>query len=306
MSKTILITGASGLVGNRLAKLLSENNYIVHSLSRKPISTSYCRAFKWDYHSGYIEEDALNGVDIIIHLAGENIGEGRWTEKKKKSIIDSRVKTAELLYDTIKDKKNKPSVFISASAVGYYESYSDQSPEITESSPPGSGFTSKVCELWEQSADNFKKFGMRVTKIRTGLVQDKDDPALKKILLAAKFGILPILGKGKQYYPWIHIEDLAMIYLFAAENKMAPEIINAVAPEIITQSEYVKFLKQIKYKNHIKIKIPSRLIKIAFGQKSEIILKGGRIKSVLEKSVYFSFDMPKIKLALKDIILKQG
>lgn len=300
--KKILITGGTGLVGRKLSKLLAENSYEVRILTRNKNKKSDYKLFTWDYVNNYIEEDALKDIDVIIHLAGANIGEKRWTKSRKKEIISSRVNSAEFLYNKIAELKKKPEVFISASAVGYYPAFSFGGDIFDEKSQAGNNFTAFVCKQWEKAADKFKDIGIRVVKIRTGIVQDTEDPALKKILNLAKFGIIPVFSSGKQNYPWIHIEDLARIYLYSIHNE-EHETINAVAPDLITNLEYACSIKQALVKGFL-VKIPAFLIKLLFGEMAEVVIKGTKIKSVLHQN-NFNFLYPDIKTAIKSFIIKQ-
>ncbi len=297
--KKILITGGTGLVGTKLSKLLAENSFEVRILTRNKNKKSDYKLFTWDYKNNFIEEGALKDIDVVIHLAGANIGEKRWTKSRKKEIIASRVKSAEFLYNKISELAKKPEVFISASAVGYYPVFSFDGDIFDEKSQAGNNFTALVCKEWEKAADKFKDIGIRVVKIRTGIVQDKKDPALKKILDLAKFGAIPVFSSGKQYYPWIHIEDLARIYLYSIHNK-EHETINAVAPQLITNLEYSRSIKKVIGKGLI-IKIPTFVIKLIFGEMADVVTKGTKIKSILHQGD-FKFLYPDITSALRNLI----
>jgi len=298
----VLITGGTGLVGNNLTNLLVERGYEVRILSRKFTTKTNFPTFCWDIKTGYIDTDALKDIDYIIHLAGENIGAGRWTKKRKKIILDSRVKGSELLFNTIQEMGIKPKAFISASAVGFYPAFRENEKSFSEDDAPGTGFLSDICVKWENVADNFQKTGIRTVKIRTGLVQDKDDVALKKILQTSKFGVLPVFGTGKQYYPWIHISDLARLYLTAIENDKLESAINAVAPQQITNYQYILAIKNAIAKNRIIIKLPEFMIKLLFGEMSEILIKGTKVHSKHYEEIGFNFQYKDIASALEEIL----
>jgi uncharacterized protein len=298
--KKVLITGGTGLVGKALSAKLHEKGYEVRILSRKPNKTEKYQAFSWIPEESYIDPKALQDLDYIVHLAGENLGARRWSKRQKAKIFNSRVKTSELLFEKISEQKVNLKAFVSASAVGIYPSYTSGEEYYIEKDMYGTGFTAQVCIAWEKAADNFKNAGIRTVKIRTGLVQDKKDPALKKILQLAKFGILPVFGKGKQYYPWIHIDDLVNIYISAIENESFEDPFNAVAPDFVTNKDYIRAIKAVRGKGII-IRIPAFLIKIMFGEMSEIILRGTKIKSKLHNSG-FVFEFPKLDGAMKDLL----
>jgi len=298
--KKVLITGGTGLVGKALSAKLLERGYKVSILSRSIGNNPNFDYYKWDLDQGIMDEKALKNQDYIIHLAGENLGAKRWTKLQKQKIYNSRVKSSELLFNKVVENNVKLKAFISASAVGIYPAFSDGGPEFNESSEVGNSFVSNLCKDWENAADNFKNIGIRTVKIRTGLVQDVKDPALKKILQLAKFGILPVFGKGNQYYPWIHINDLVNIYIEAIENENFEGPVNAVAPDFITNFEYTKVIKTVRGKGLI-FKIPAFVFKIMFGEMSQIILNGTKIKSKLHDGS-FEFEFPQLSLALKNLL----
>lgn len=300
--KKVLITGGTGLIGRSLSSKLAERGYEVRLLSRKSARDNNFITYRWDINSNYIDKDALSDIDFVIHLAGENLGAGRWTKKRKQKIIDSRVKGSELIYNTLKNQDKKPEAFISASAVGIYPSFKNSEEYYIEKDMYGTGFTAKVCIAWESAADKFKDLGIRTVKIRTGIVQDVKDPALKKILQVAKLGILPVFGTGKQYYPWIHIDDLTELYITAIENKEFNDPFNAVAPQQITNYEYIKSIKNIRGGKGIITRIPEFVLRILFGEMTEVVVKGTKIQSKLHEDKQFEFKFATIEDAMKDLL----
>lgn len=298
--KKVLITGGTGLVGKELSAELLKRGYKVSILSRSEGKNKDFKYYKWNIDEFYLDTDALKDQDYIVHLAGENLGAARWTKKQKQKIIDSRVKSSELIFEKIKETNTSIKAFISASAVGIYPSFYEAGPVFTENDNYGTGFVSNVCIAWEKAADNFKNAGIRTVKIRTGLVQDVKDPALKKILQLIKFGIIPVFGRGKQYYPWIHIKDLVKIYIEAIENENLQSEINAVAPDFVTNIAYSKVIKSILGKG-ILIKIPAFIFKIVFGEMSEIILKGTKVQSKLHGGD-FKFEYPRLMSTLQSLL----
>ncbi len=298
--KNVLITGGTGLVGMALSAKLMERGYKVSILSRKVWKNPSYEYFNWDISKRTIDIKGLQNQDYIVHLAGENLGAARWSPAQKQKIFDSRVKSSELLFEKIAKNNISIKAFISASAVGIYPAFSDGGPDYDETSEPGNGFVQHICQEWEKAADNFIQAGIRTVKVRTGLVQDKKDPALKKILQLAKFGILPVFGKGKQYFPWIHINDLVNVYVAAIENEKMEGPVNAVAPDLVTNLEYTKVIKSVRSKGLI-FKIPAFVFKIMFGEMSEIILRGTKIKSKLH-NYGFVFEFPKLDGAMRDLL----
>lgn len=298
--KKVLITGGTGMVGQALSAKLHGLGYEVRILSRKKLENSKYKSFSWIPEENYIDEAAFVELDYIVHLAGENLGARRWSKKQKQKIFDSRVKTSELLFEKVKHLKTNLKAFVSASAVGIYPTFSQGEEYYIEKDMYGTGFTAQVCIAWEKAADNFKKLGIRTVKVRTGLVQDKKDPALAKILMMSKFGILPVFGRGKQYYPWIHIDDLVNIYVAAIENENFEDPFNAVAPDFVTNDQYARTIKSVLGKGII-LHIPAFVFKALFGEMSEIILRGTKIHSKLH-SDGFEFKYPELKSALGNLL----
>jgi len=289
----ILITGGTGLVGTRLVKILSKLNHEVVILSRNPKKEN---EFKWDISSNYIDEKALLKTEYIIHLAGAGIADKRWTEKRKQIIIDSRVKTANLLYHKINELNIKLKGFISASGIGYYGAVtSDKIFEETDKS--GTDFLADVCVKWENAALQFEKNKIPVTILRTAIVLSKEGGALEKM----KTPIISPLGSGTQYMPWIHLEDLCQMYISALEENLKG-IYNAVAPEHHTSITFSRALAKSIKKPYLGIGVPRFLLKILFGRMAIILLEGSRISSKkIEKNGGYSFRFSKLNKALSEL-----
>jgi len=294
---SVLITGGSGLIGRYLTSALLAEGYNVSHLSRKANQVGRVRVHRWDPGKGILDKSALEGIDCIIHLAGANIGEKRWTSIRKKEILSSRVDSANLLLKTVNENNIKLQSFISASAVGYYGSVTSEKI-FTEEDPPSSDFLGTVCRQWEECADAFVSTGARVVKIRTGVVIEKNDSALSKIMIPAKLGFLVKTGNGKQFMPWIHITDLVKIYLLAIRNAALAGTFNAVSPVHLTHSEFMLALGKVIQKPVFPISVPGLILKMALGQMSDVVLKGSRVSSVkIIKSGYnFQFSEPEAAL----------
>ncbi len=293
--QTILITGASGFIGRHLQQKLTEKGYAVRTLTTQIMNSNVEDCFYWNPDTAEINKKAFESVDYIIHLAGASIGSKRWTKRRKQLITDSRVKSTELLFEKIKLFKIPLKGFISASATGYYGSVT--SDEIfDEDSPVAHDFLGKVCYDWEQAADRFTTAGIRTVKIRTGVVLSKDAPALRKMLLPIKLGIGGPIGSGKQYMPWIHIDDLCEIYIKAIEDESFSGAYNAVAPQHITNRELMKTLAKAYKKPFWFPPVPGFILKILLGEMAVIILKGSRVeaKRLIEADFQFSFTDIKI------------
>ena len=229
--KTVLITGGTGLIGKTLAKLLKQKGYKLHLLSRSSKAVeNYDKVFHWDVKKGVMDSEALEGVTDIIHLAGAGIADQRWTDSRKKEIIDSRVDTLELILDHLKKKNQKINSLISGSAVGWYGSRTDEMLHIEEE-PSADDFMGETCRKWEAAADLFEDYSSRIVKVRTGVVLAKDGGALPVMKMPFKFFVGSALGSGKQQIQWIHHEDICRIFLEALENEEYIGPINASATE---------------------------------------------------------------------------
>lgn len=301
---TVLITGGTGTIGRHLSKKLKDKGYKVVWLSRESNKAKEFPAYTWNIEKGEMETAAIETADYIIHLAGANIGEKRWTAKRKQLIINSRVKTGQLIFDKLKETKNKPKAFISASAIGYYGAITTDKI-FSETDLPGSDFPGETCRLWEQTADNFKQYGIRTVKIRTGVVLTKQGGALAKMILPVKKGIGAAIGSGKQYLPWIHIDDLSGIYLKAIEDTQMNGAYNAVAPDHKTNKDFINTLARLLKKPFWRFNFPGIVMKIIFGKMSAILLQGSRVSSEKIIKAGFIFKFPKLQSALEDLLIEK-
>ncbi|MEA1887346.1 MAG: TIGR01777 family oxidoreductase [Bacteroidota bacterium] len=298
----VLITGGTGLVGRALISLLSDSGYRVRILTRGKRGLENAEAFRWDVDSGHVEADAVEGVDHIIHLAGENIGKGRWTKSRKKTIVASRTRSARLLYDTIEKRNPGLRSFTSASATGYYGSVTSDRI-FNEKDPPGDDFLAKVCVQWEEAAGMFRSGGYRTTIVRTGVVLSKKGGMLKRIMPTINMHFSPLFGNGKQYIPWIHIDDLCGIYRKILDDNNIDGVYNAVAPDHVSYKDFIRTLSSVKKQKILMPPTPELPWKILFGEKSSILLEGSRVSSKKIINTGYEFKYPELKQAL-DRLLK--
>lgn len=299
--KKILITGGSGLVGRQLEQKLKAKGYEVLILSRSKNKENY---YVWDWQNSQIDIEALQKADIIVHLAGANVGEKKWTSDRKKLIENSRTQTAKLIFDNLKKHDIKIEKFISASATGFYGSRT--SPKIfTENDQPANDFLGTICQKWENSAHKFSELGIPVTKIRVGVVLANESGALPKIAKPVRMGVGSALGTGKQYIPWIHLHDLTEIFMQSIENKLHSDTYNAVAPQHITNLELTKAIAKTLGKPLFMPKVPQFTIKMMFGEMSEIVLEGSRVSSQKLVDEGFVYKFPEINSALKNLLIKK-
>jgi len=302
MKEVVLITGANGMVAQELSKKL-EKEYSVRFLTRKKQRDN---DFEWDIRNGTIDESAFENISHIIHLAGANISEKRWTDERKKELISSRVDSAKLLLDTLMKKNIKLKSFISASGINYYGTITTEKI-YTEDDSSGNDFLSEVVVLWERSADDFKEQNLaeRVVKIRTAVVLSEKEGALKKMLPTINLGIGSPLGSGKQYMPWIHVKDICSIYEFALKNSNIEGAYNANSPQHTTNENLTIKIAEVVKKPLFMPNVPSFVLKLIFGELADALLEGSRASSQKIQNAGFQFEFPDLKLALEDLLNKK-
>ena len=308
--KTILITGGSGMVSRRLTDLFIEKGYKVIWLSRERFVKAQIPRYRWDYRKGEIDKEALEQADMIIHLAGSNLGEGSWTRLKKQKIVESRVQTARLLLETLKGMDKKPEVFISASAIGFYGLETWERIFVEEDNPGQNDFLSRTCRKWEAEAFRFQdELGVRTAVMRTAFVISKESEAFTRMMLPTRFGLGAPLGSGRQYLSWIHIDDLCRLYVRAVEESSMQGVYNAVAPEFTTNAEFMRRLAREMKRPFFLPPIPAFLLRLFVGQAADMILYGSRISSqkVIDAGYEFVYPTAKeaINAALQAMRLKQ-
>jgi len=291
-----LITGGSGLIGRRLSFLLKSRGYEVRILSRSNNPKNSYKTFVWNISEKTINDSAFEDLNHIIHLAGAGIADKRWSEKRKKEIIASRVASTNLLYNTVKRLKTPLDSFISASATGYYGAITSETI-FEEKDKPAKDFLGKVCSLWEDSIFQFNEIKIRTVALRTGIVLSKDGGALKKM----KTPIITSLGNGKQYMPWIHIDDLCELYIKAIEDQEFKGAFNAVSSEHISNLSFSKKVSKIFNHPFLAVGTPSFILQIVFGEMSTIILNGSRISANKIKQAGFKFKFENLEKALKNL-----
>jgi len=298
----ILITGGSGLIGKELSRKMAEKDYEIRILGRKKnnMENSRFKYYQWDIDNEIIDSKCLEQIDYIVHLAGENISEKSWSKQQKIIIENSRVKSAQLLFNACQKNDIWPKAFISTSAIGYYGTFTSEKI-LNEESPVGQDFLARVCEKWEQVADLFANNGIRTVKIRTGVVLSRDGGAYKKIAQTAQKGISSAIGSGNQYIPWIHIDDIVNIFEKAIEDPTMSGIYNGVAPQHITNKEFTKEIANSLKKPFRFPKVPSFVLKTIYGEMSSIILEGTRVSSEKIQQSGFRFKYAGLQDALNEL-----
>ena len=302
MSFKILITGGSGLVGLRLSEVLTKRGHEIVHLSRKPIKTSLYKTFYWDISKGEIEQEALDGVHSIIHLAGAGIADNRWTAERKQILTSSRVDSAKLLLKILHTTGNKIDSFISASAVGIYGFDTGGILQTEERKQLGDDFLATLCKKWEASADQFDELGARVVKLRIGLVLSKQGGLLEKLVPIAKFGLGSAFGNGQQYMSWVHIDDLVNMFVNSMEKGHFSGVYNAVAPNPVTNKEFVRQLSQVLDRPYFLPSTPKFLLKIALGELASAITGGNNVSSQKIRDAGFRFQFEHLRESLQHLL----
>lgn len=301
---TVLITGGTGLIGTRLTALLQERGYAVSYLTRGTDSKlpPGVKAYRWNITEGTLDEQALREADHLIHLAGAGIADSRWTDERKREIIESRTKSTSLLARTLRTIPHRIQSFVSASAIGYYGA--DTGTEwLSEQYTPGLDFMAQVVVAWEEAADAIAALGIRTTKMRTGIVLSTEGGALEKMLIPIRLGAGSPLGSGKQYQSWIHIDDAARLYLEAMENLTWSGAYNTVAPHPVTNEELARTAAEVLGKPFWAPNVPAWSLKLLYGEMAVVVLGGSYILNQrIRLETDFRYEFSQLRPALVDLL----
>ncbi len=299
----ILITGATGLIGTKLAAELTHRGYEVVATSRNPDKAKgkfeeNVEIFGWKPLAEALPGEAMDGVDAVVNLMGEPIDQ-RWTKKAKREIYESRITGTRKLVEAIGERESEPSVLISASAVGYYGPRDDE--EIDEDTKPGDDFLSDLTSRWEQEALKARNLSTRVVVMRTGVVLSPDGGALARMLTPFKLGLGGPIGSGRHYMPWIHIDDLVSLFADAVEDDRYKGPVNATAPNPVTNREFSKKLGQALGRPG-PLRLPTIILRIIYGEMSQIVTTGARAVPKFASMLGFNFSWPDLGQALSDLV----
>jgi uncharacterized protein len=302
---TVLITGGSGLIGKALSKELLNKGYEVIILSRsaerQKSANSKLTYAHWNIENESIDIGAIARADYIVHLAGENLAR-RWTSKRKKEIVDSRIKSSNVLVKALTENSNHVKAVISASGIGWYGNgpyvENDENGSFTETDSPADDFLGTTCQQWEDNIEPVAKLGKRLVKLRCGVVLSNEGGALPEFRKPLRFGFATILGNGKQVMSWIHIDDIVRLYTYAIENEKLSGAYNAVAPHPVTNKKFVlQLARSFRGKYFIPIYIPSFFLKTVFGEKTIEVLKTCSVSCKKIRATGFTFLYPSITAA---------
>lgn len=300
---TICITGGTGLIGKALTQYLIAKGHAIIVLSRTGKSSlhksvTYCQ---WNPEKGTIDADAIAAADYIIHLAGAGVADKRWSKKRKEEIKQSRVQSSALLVDALTKIPNKVKAVVSASGIGWYGP--DNGKTFTETDPHYNDFLGTTCLEWENSIEPVTQLGIRLIKLRTGIVLSNDGGAFAEFKKPVRFGLAAILGSGKQMISWIHILDIMRMYEYAIDNNQVSGVFNAAAPNPVTNKELtVAIAKKMKGKAFITIPVPSVALQLILGEMSIEVLKSTTVSADKIRNSGFNFLYPTMDAALNELL----
>jgi uncharacterized protein len=295
----VLISGASGLIGSALSRALSANGHRVLRLRRNAITDG--NDVGWEPDAGRIDAPALEALDAVVHLAGEGIGEKRWSDEQKRRILESRTRGTELLVGALATREQKPKVLVSASAIGYYGDRGDE--ELTEVSTPGRDFLANVCEQWEAATVPATDAGIRVVNVRTGIVLSRKGGALGRLLLPFKLGLGGRVGSGHQYMSWISIDDEIGAIQHAIDNGSLHGAMNATGPNPVTNAEFTSTLGNVLHRPTV-LPTPLAPLKLIYGGElvESLLLFSQRVEPTKLRATGYEFRHPSLEAALRAVL----
>lgn len=297
---TVLIAGGSGLVGRRLSIFLRQKGYDVLHLSRRKNPAADFPSYQWDLEKGFIEEEAILKADFVINLAGAGIADRRWTRARKELLLSSRVQSALLLLSYFKKAEKWPKAFLSASGIGFYGDAGEEL--LDETSSAKQGFLAEICTEWEKAAGAFAAAGVRTLIFRIGIVLSAKGGALEKMLLPFCFFLGVYFGNGRQWYSWIHIDDLCKMFVMGLENESLQGVYNAVAPQPHRNKTFTVGMGKALQKPFLLLAAPAFLLRPALGEMADTILSGSKVSADKILRAGFEFKYPDLQGALRDLV----
>ena len=289
------------MVGTRLTQILLLKGYTVAHLGRSKRPKKDVESYTWDIQDDFIEPGALENVKIVIHLAGAGVADQRWTEQRKLTILNSRVQSTRLLYQKLKQLPAEGRVFVSASAIGIY-GWDTGDQWVDEQWEHGSGFLADVTQAWEQEVNRLNELDMRVAMLRIGIVLSEKGGALAKIAPSVRYHAGAVLGSGDQYMSWIHIDDLCHMFVKAIEDEKIQGPYNAVAPNPVTNRQFMKAMAKVLGKHILLPAVPPWALKIALGEMGQMLLGGNRVSSKRIDSTGFNFKFTEVEEAMRSLL----
>lgn len=300
---SILLAGGTGLIGSRLRQLLQQQGHEVSLLSRRASRSGPVPVYEWDPARGVIDHEAVLRADVVINLAGAGIADARWTDARKREIIDSRVNSARLLSESFRHTGHTPQCYLSGAAIGYYGDRNDTILE--ENAAPGRGFLAESCIEWEKAVQEIANAGIRAVAFRIGIVLSTQGGALEKMLMPARLGAGTYFGDGSQWYSWIHIDDVCRLFLHAIEHPDMAGTYNAVAPNPTPNKAFAAALMQAMNRPQILIPAPAFALRFAMGEMADVVLNSTRVSSKKTEQTGFRFDFPELEPAILDLLVRK-
>lgn len=303
MIRKILITGGTGLLGSAISKELEEQNFEIAYLSRSKGQFRGHQKFQWDIQSGKLEKEAIRWADAIIHLAGAGVADKKWTAARKKEILESRTKSSEILFQSLKNTDHQVKKVISASAIGFY-GFGDKDKVFSEEAPPANDFLAQVTRKWEAATEQFSELNVLNVRIRIGVVLSSRGGAFQKLMQPIRFGLGAPLGSGRQMMSWIHIDDLVQMFLYFLRNDESG-IFNGVAPKPVSNRQMTKATADSIGRPLILPNVPGFALKLVLGEMADIVLKGANVSSQKVENSGFRFKFPELHDAISDIVRRK-
>ena len=304
--QTVLITGGTGMVGTSLTQLLLSKGYQVIVLTRQPrVSNVPNLTYAvWDIDKGYIDPSAIHNADTIVHLAGAGVADKRWSKKRKQEIVDSRVKSGELLVKYLIENSHHVKTVVAASAIGWYGPDTAESlmNGFTETDPVDGAFLGDTCKRWEGSVKPIETLGIRLVTLRIGIVLNKQGGALAEFIKPAQFGLATIFGTGSQMVSWVHYKDLCKMILFGIETNTIHGVYNAVSPDPTSNKDLIIAIAKKLRGFYLPIPVPAFVLNIMLGEMSIEILKSAKVSSNKIQEADFKFDYPTLNSALHELL----
>lgn len=305
----VWISGGTGLVGTQLSKMLLAKGYSVTVLTRDAREVKHpvpdVAYANWDVKKQTIDSQAIAGADHIIHLAGAGVADERWSDSRKKEIRESRTQSSALLVKAIKETPNHIQSVVSASAIGWYgaDTLESRRQGFSETQKADTGFLGETCRLWEESIEPVEQYGIRLVKLRTGIVLSKKGGALEEFKKPLKAFVAAVLGNGNQVISWIHVDDLCRMYIAAIENDALQGAYNAVAPNPVTNKALtIALAKEMRGNAFVTVHVPSFVLKVMLGEMSIEVLKSATVSSRKIEGSGFRFGFASIEKAIQDLV----
>jgi hypothetical protein len=300
--KRVLITGGSGLIGSHLTQLLQERGVEVVHLGRSA-KASRVPVYTWNPAAGKVDERAFAGVDAIIHLAGAGVADQRWTARRKRELLESRTSTTQLLHRFLATHPHQVKTFVSASAIGYYNTQLQE--EAVESEPAGDHFLARITRAWEEAADQVEALGIRTVKIRIGIVLSPNAGALPAMARPVRLIVGAVLGTGRQPMSWIHIHDLCRLFLYAMENEAMRGPYNGVGG-VLSHREFTRTLARVLHRPLWLPPVPAVILKLLLGEMATMVLEGRSVSAGRLRQAGFTCTFTNLEAALTDLLRQRA